>query len=84
MAGYHLTPIPKGTFGEVSKLEEELAEFKDAMAQNNRVMALVELSDLLSAMDGFLEKQFNGEIKVADLLIMAAATKRAFESGERK
>jgi hypothetical protein len=55
MAGYHLAHIPRGTFGEPSKIMEEALEFQDAIRQGNPVMALCELSDLVGAVQGYLE-----------------------------
>lgn len=82
--GYHLIEIPKGKFGELSKIEEEVAELKDAYCQNNPIMALVELADLYCAMEEFLKNKFNNVIKMEDLKIHADATRRAFKSGIRK
>lgn len=80
--GYHLTEIPKGTLGDMSKIEEEFAEFKDAMSQDNRIMALQELSDLIGAIEAFTLSKHN--VTLSDLIQMKNATKRAFESGHRK
>ena len=49
--GYHLKPIPKGRLGHISKIQEELMEYEDAIEQNCRIMAMVELSDLVGAID---------------------------------
>lgn len=81
--GYHLKEIPRGVYGEASKIEEELAEFLDAKSQNNRIMELVELSDLIGAISGFLEKNHPG-YAIGDLIVMSQATHRAFEDGTRK
>lgn len=81
--GYHARSIPRGEYGEVSKIEEELAEFKDALAQKCSVMALVELSDLLGAIEGWLDR-YHPSIELEDLRTMAAITKRAFTTGHRK
>ena len=81
-SGYHLTEIPKGTLGDMSKIEEEFAEFKDAMSQDNRIMALQELSDLIGAIEAFTVNKHN--VTLSDLIQMKNATKRAFESGHRK
>lgn len=81
--GYHLKAIPKGEFGEISKIEEELAELKDADYQGNRIMALVELSDLIGSVQGYLEKHYPG-FGLKDLIKMAEATSRAFSDGTRK
>jgi len=78
---YHLTEIPKGEFGEASKITEEYLEFIDAIEQNNHVMSLIELSDLIGAIEEY-SKKWN--ISLYDLIIMKNATKSAFEDGTRK
>lgn len=50
--------IPKGIPGEFSKIEEEYLEYKDAMVQDNRIMALCELSDIIGACILYAEKYF--------------------------
>lgn len=80
--GYHLRPIRKGELGELSKLEEELAELQDAAAQGCRVMELVELADLFGAMRLYLEKHHAG-YTMADLEKMSEVTRRAFLNGHR-
>lgn len=80
--GYHLADIPKGVYGEVSKIEEEVCELKDAQAQGNKVMELVELSDLIGAIRGYLRK-YHKDYTIQNLLTMADATERAFSSGYR-
>ena len=77
MSGYHVADIPRGRFGEVSKIEEEFLEFKDALQQKCSIMALVELSDLIGAIEGWLDR-YHPEIDMSDLLSMSAITKRAF------
>lgn len=81
MAGYHKTDIPKGRFGLFSKVEEEWAELLDARAQDNRIMEMCELSDLLGAIEGHIEKW---GFTLDDLIKMKEATKGAFTSGYRK
>jgi hypothetical protein len=49
--GYHITSIQKGKNGEVSKIKEEILELKDAELQKSKIMALVELSDLIGAIE---------------------------------
>lgn len=78
--GYHLNKIPKGVLGEPSKIEEEFLEFKDAIQQNNPIMALVELSDLVGAIEAYAECH---GISLEQVLNMQKATKRAFISGAR-
>lgn len=83
MPGYHLVDINKGEYGSVSKIEEEMAELKDALQQGNKVMALVELADMIGAIRGYLEKEYAGKMSLQDLIEMANATDRAFKSGCR-
>jgi len=82
--GYHLEEIPRGTYGEISKILEETAELKDAMEQANKVMVIIELADLVGAIEGYMEKYYGDKLTIDNLLTMANATKRAFESGHRK
>lgn len=82
-AGYHLASIPRGVYGEASKIYEEVAEFKDACEQGLRVMELAELSDVMGAVRGYLAKHWPG-IALSDLERMALVTERAFKSGQRK
>lgn len=81
--GYHLDKIPKGEIGESSKILEEVLELQDAEKQNAKIMALVELSDLLGAVQLYLEKHHPG-VSLEDLMIMSQITQRAFKSGARK
>lgn len=80
--GYHLTEIKKGRIGEISKIQEELDELKDAHSQGVKVMELVELSDLIGAVEAYLEENHRG-YTVEDLLEMSKVTRRAFENGHR-
>ena len=83
--GYHLRDIsPKGEPGSLNKVLEELDELKEAMEQENPIMALVEASDVALALEQYIQANIAEEIGMADLFAMAEATKRAFESGERK
>lgn len=82
-AGYHLTRIPKGKLGDISKIEEELLEMKDAEDQGCHIMVLQEMSDMVGAMMAYLFENIPG-IDIEDLVKMARVTKRAFENGERK
>ena len=83
MAGYHLKEIERGVYGELSKIREEVEEMQDAAEQGNKVMVLIELSDLIGAVEGYLEKEYGDKITLNDLLVMARTTRRAFESGAR-
>ena len=80
---YHLREIKKGVFGEISKIEEEIDELREALEQGNQIMAICELSDIYGAMEGYLEK-YHPELNMVDLEIMSEATKRAFKDGTRK
>lgn len=80
--GYHIARIQKGVLGESSKIREEVDELMDAEAQGARVMAIVELSDLLGAVEAYLETQKLG-VTMEDLTKMAHITKRAFRNGHR-
>lgn len=82
MAGYHIKDIPRGKFGEISKIEEELAELKDADEQGVQIMVLCELADMLGAMREYLHRKFPG-MTLKDLEDMANVTRRAFLSGAR-
>lgn len=81
--GYHVAVIPKGTLGDLSKLQEELMEAVDAEQQSNPIMTLVELSDLYGAMESYLEKRF-AKCSMNDLATMSRTTKRAFTNGRRR
>lgn len=80
--GYHLADIPRGEVGESSKLLEEVRELQDAEAQECKIMALVELSDLIGAVALYLEKH-HPATDLDDLITMAKITRRAFENGRR-
>jgi gamma-glutamylcyclotransferase (GGCT)/AIG2-like uncharacterized protein YtfP len=79
---YHLKPIPKGVFGEASKIEEETLEFLDALKQNNDIMAIIELSDQIGAVRGWLAKH-HPTITLDHLITMNDATTRSFVNGHR-
>lgn len=81
-AGYHIANIPKGEYGEISKIEEEIAELRDAASQGSKIMELVELSDIYGAIEGYLRKYHPG-ILMKDLKDMAGITRRAFQNGSR-
>ena len=78
--GYHLEKIEKGVLGEPSKIAEEVAELADAMKQGNRILAMVELSDVYGALELVAERLGTN---MAEVAMMAAATRRAFEDGDR-
>jgi hypothetical protein len=78
---YHLREIKKGTYGFPSKITEEHDEFVEALEQGNPIMALVELSDLVGAIEGYINVTFG--VSLDELIKMKDATKRAFKSGHR-
>lgn len=80
--GYHKAVIKKGAFGEVSKIQEELDELKDSLEQGAKLMALIELSDMYGAMEGFLEKYFPS-VTMEDVVKMSNLTRQAFKDGSR-
>lgn len=80
--GYHKASIVKGVVGEISKIQEELDELRDAMDQEVKIMALVELSDMYGAMELFLEKHFP-TTTMHDLRKLSDLTRKAFKDGSR-
>lgn len=54
---FHKRPISKGKYGELSKIQEELEEAFDAEEQSHRLMLLLELSDIVGAVEGVLIKK---------------------------
>ena len=79
--GYHLRHINKGTFGEASKLQEELDELVDAEEQGNQIMAMCELADLYGALKAIADRY---GLTMTDLQTMSDATARAFQDGSRR
>jgi hypothetical protein len=77
---YHIADIPRGVYGDFSKITEEFLEAQDALEQQNPVMVIQELSDLIGAIDGYV-RRYNMDVN--DLLVMTKATQRAFASGHR-
>lgn len=80
--GYHVRSIPKGVLGEPSKILEEADEFRDALEQGVKLMGLIELSDMVGAIQAFLAAKHPG-LSLNDLVRMNDVTRRAFENGHR-
>ena len=80
--GYHKTYIRKGVLGHASKIQEEFEEFKDAYDQGSPVMELVELSDLLGAIEAYSLNHY--DIELEDLIKMTRSTQSAFKDGSRQ
>lgn len=79
--GYHLRNIQKGVLGQPSKIREELEELEDAIEQNVKIMALVELSDLYGAVKAMATTLGT---TMEELKAMQEVTARAFQDGSRK
>lgn len=79
--GYHLYSIPKGKLGDISKIKEEIEEYEDALNQDCKIMAMVELSDIYGALESLAE---NYSLSMQDLATFSNITKRAFINGVRK
>lgn len=80
--GYHLVKIEKRAYGTAEKILEEVQELLDAKSQGCKIMELVELSDLIGAIEGYLKSSHEG-VTLDDLIKMSSITKRAFENGKR-
>ncbi len=80
--GYHITPITKGKVGELSKVLEEVNEALDAEQQNCDVMVLLELSDVIGAIESYLELH-HPTITIESLITMKNITKKVFKEGTR-
>lgn len=83
VVGYHLVSIKKYPAGSPGKIREELEEFEDALAQDCRLMAIQELSDIVGAIRLWLEAEGIG-LSLDDLIVMSNITRRVFENGARK
>lgn len=81
--GYHKNFIKKGIFGELSKIYEEVDELKDSEDQGSKIMILLELSDIVGSIDGYLKKYYPN-LDINDLYKMSKITERAFKNGHRK
>jgi len=53
---FHTKEIQKGIYGELSKIKEELDEAYDAEEQGQDLMLLIELSDIIGAVEGVSKK----------------------------
>jgi hypothetical protein len=79
--GYHKAKIEKGTLGEITKIMEEYEELLDAHDQGIAVMEVVELTDLLGAIEAYSMNRWKLDLDA--LIKMTRATQRAFRSGAR-
>lgn len=76
---YHTIFIPKGKLSHESKITEEYLEFMDSLSQNNIVMALLELSDIIGAIELFANKY---NITLCDLITMVELRKKVLSSNQ--
>jgi hypothetical protein len=61
---FHEREIPRGKYGEVSKILEEVYEALDSDERNHRLMLLIELSDIVGAVEGvLLHKKFGHSVE---------------------
>lgn len=81
--GYHVREIKRGVLGTTSKIREELDELEDAEEQGVKAMVIVELSDLIGAIESYLDHHYE-DFTLQDLIKMHEVTKRAFVNGHRK
>ena len=72
-SGYHTLPIRTGKLGELSKIQEELDELKDAEFQGNKIMMAIEMSDLYGALELYAEA--NG-LTITDLKTFSDLNKK--------
>jgi hypothetical protein len=79
--GYHKKEIEKGVFGEFSKIKEEFDELTDAYEQKDKILQLVELGDLIGAIEEYSLKHFN--ITLDDIISFSNKTKSAFIEKKR-
>lgn len=82
MAGYHLRDIKKAQYGTLEKIYEEVEEIRDSQEQGSELMVLIELSDLIGAVSGYLECA-HPTLQLEDLILMSEITGRAFKNGGR-
>lgn len=79
--GYHKIEIKKGILGEFSKIREEFEELSDAIEQEDKILQICELTDLIGAIEYFVEKKFN--LTLSDLKAFSDKTKSAFKENKR-
>jgi len=79
--GYHKREIPKGEYGEFSKITEEYTELLDAWEQGDRILVLCELADLVGAIEGFMDYEMG--MRLDEAIKFMEKTKSAFQEGDR-
>ena len=78
--GYHKRKIAKGTYGDISKVQEEIEEFLDSKEQGIKLMEMLELADIYGALEAVVETY---GITIEDIKMMSDVTKKAFKNGRR-
>lgn len=78
---YHQRVIRKGVFGEISKIQEELDELKDAEESGTKILAHCELADLYGAIRECALRKYG--LTMEDLRKMADLTESSFRDGTR-
>lgn len=81
--GFHKREIEKGELGELSKIFEEIEEVKDAQSQGQKILLLWELSDVIGAIESYLERH-HPNITFEDLKNHSDLNKRCFIDGTRE
>ncbi|KKN66615.1 hypothetical protein LCGC14_0469500 [marine sediment metagenome] len=71
----------RGTYGDFSKVVEEIQELQDAHEQSAKIMVLCELADLYGAIEAYVWKHY--KLTMKDINLMSELTKKAFEDGTR-
>ena len=79
--GYHKREIQKGVLGDFSKIKEEFDELSDAFEQGDKILQLCELTDLVGAIESYVESKFN--LTLEDLIVFSNKTKSAFKEKKR-
>ena len=74
---WHQKKIKKGIYGEFSKIEEEVEEAKDALEQKNHLMYLIELSDIIGAIEKIAEHH---NLTLEDLIAFSNKVKESKEN----
>jgi hypothetical protein len=81
--GYHTQFIPKGEYGEFSKVEEEFEELKDAwLNRESSVLSVCELSDLYGAMEAFAEITLH--MPMSEVIKFSELTKEVYQNRPQK
>lgn len=79
--GYHINVIKKGVYGQISKVMEEFDEVMDSWEQKSPIMAMVELSDMLGAIEACADAElFNQCMEMASIIVDSSKRKTSWWS----